>query len=188
MIQDFYRILSQIFSRPDVLLVRYLRNRFTNDMDIIDNRASRGFSLFLKQNQEKSDEELYTILAVEYTRLFINAVQGVVCPPYESIYRENTVMGNSALEVLDCYRKEGIKMAEKFRDLPDHVAVELEFLYYLANFACRSEHDRFMQSHVSQWVPQFCFQVEKNDRTGFYGHAAHVLKEYIVNEEWKKTW
>ncbi|MDP2844451.1 MAG: molecular chaperone TorD family protein, partial [Candidatus Methanoperedens sp.] len=106
------------------------------------------------------------------------------CPPYESMYRENVIMGDSTLDVMDRFRRAGLKVAGNFHDLPDHVAVEMEFLYYLMNYGHTEEHASFMKEHFSKWVPEFCKEVEKNDRTGFYRHAAKVLTEFINKEEW----
>jgi len=177
--QEFYKIFSLIFHRQDREFVRYLRNGFINDIGFLDSDAVAGFSDFMKKNRGKSDEEFYNMLAVEYTRLFITGLPSLACPPYESVYREDAVMGNSTLEVMKSYSKAGLKVMENFHDLPDHVAVELEFLYYLMNKENTEAHEAFIKEHVSRWVPEFCSGVEKNDRTGFYGHAAAVLRKFI---------
>ncbi len=177
--KEFYKILSLIFHRPDREFAGYLRNGFVKDIRALDSDAATEFYNFLKENTEKSDEEFYNMLAVEYTRLFIAGVPGAACPPYESIYRENNVMGNSTMDVLDNYSRAGLKVMENFRDLPDHVAVELEFLYYLMDKENTEAYEAFIKEHISRWVPEFCGRVEKNDRTGFYGHAAAVLRKFI---------
>ena len=40
-------------------------------------------------------------------------------------------MGDSTMAVLALYREGGFHVAEAFTEMPDHVAVELEFLYLL---------------------------------------------------------
>ena len=183
MSKEFYKLFSLIFHRPDREFAVYLRDGFIDDIIRFLDGAVTGFSAFLEENREKDDDEFYKTLAVEYTRLFTNAIPAVPCPPYESIYREDIIMGNSTL----CYNNAGLKVVEKFHDLPDHVAVELEFLYYLANYGYTEAHDSFMGEHFSRWVPRFCEEVEKNDRTGFYRHAARVLREFVEKREWKMT-
>jgi len=180
--EEFYKIFSLIFHRPDREFARYLRNGFVQDIGFLGSDATAGFSRFLESNSEKDDEAFYEMLAVEYTRLFIAAIPELPCAPYESMVRENIVMGNSTLEVLDFYGNAGLKVMENFHDLPDHMAVELEFLYYLANSGNVEAHDNFMQKHFSKWVPKFCEQVEENDRIGFYRHAAGVLREFIIRD------
>lgn len=163
---------------PDREFAGYLRNGFIDDIRFLESDLIAGFSDFLKDNRGKDDEGFYNTLAVEYTRLFINATPKVPCPPYESMYRENVIMGDSTLDVMDRFRRAGLKVAGNFRDLPDHVAVELEFLYYLMNYGHIEEHASFMKEHFSTWVSKFCEEVEKNDRIGFYRHAAKVLREF----------
>lgn len=183
--RQFYGIFSLIFHRPDREFAGYLRNGFMNDIGFLDGDAISGFSDFLEENMEKNEEDFYNTLAVEYTRLFIAAFPELPCPPYESIYREDTVMGNSTLEVLDSFSDAGLKVMENFHDLPDHIAVELEFLYYLLNSGNIEAYDTFMREHFSKWVPKFCKKVEENDRIGFYRNAAGVLREFLDKEKWK---
>lgn len=72
-------------------------------------------------------------LAVEHARLFIGPFQ-LVAPPYGSIYLDDTktVMGDSTARVAAFYHNCGLQLAEDFHELPDHFAVELEFMSFLA--------------------------------------------------------
>jgi putative dimethyl sulfoxide reductase chaperone len=72
-------------------------------------------------------------LAVEHARLFIGPFQ-LVAPPYGSIYLDDakTVMGDSTARVAAFYHACGLHLADDFHELPDHFAVELEFMSYLA--------------------------------------------------------
>jgi len=179
MTKEFYHVFSLIFHRPEREFASYLRDGFIDDVKFLDKAAISAFSTFLKENREKDDEKFYEMLAVEYTRLFATAIPQVPCPPYESMYREDVIMGDSTLSVLGSYNKAGLNVIEKFHDLPDHVAVEIEFLYYLKENGLIAEHDSFMKEHLSKWVPEFCEDVKKNDRIGFYGPAANILKDFI---------
>ncbi|MBI4301131.1 MAG: molecular chaperone TorD family protein [Chloroflexi bacterium] len=106
-------------------------------------------------------------LKVEYQRLF----GGGYAPPYESVYRdgEGQVMGQSTLQVVKEYEAEGLILAPEFRDLPDHIAVELQFMSHL----CAQEADAwqrgdasaalgylrkekaFLGQHLTKWLPLF---------------------------------
>jgi len=70
-------------------------------------------------------------LAVEYTRLFRGPVKAEAYP-YESMYIDGEIMGASTLDVLRRYEEAGIAVSDDFRDLPDHIAAELEFMHYLS--------------------------------------------------------
>ncbi|CAG0949786.1 MAG: molecular chaperone TorD family protein [Candidatus Methanoperedens sp.] len=184
--KEFYKILSLVFHKPDREFTSYLRDGFIEDVKFLNEAVVSGFSTFLNENRKKDDEKFYEMLAVEYTRLFTTAIPQVPCPPYESMYREDVIMGHSTLSVLDFYNRAGLNVIEKFHDLPDHVAVELEFLYYLTENGFSAQHDSFMKEHFSKWVPKFCEDVKQNDRIGFYGHAAVILKDFINVENMNK--
>lgn len=72
-------------------------------------------------------------LAVEYARLFVGPF-GLRAPPYGSVYLDNqrSVMGPSTMETIRCYEDEGLARDDEFNELPDHIVVELEFMYYLS--------------------------------------------------------
>lgn len=178
--KEFYRLFSLLFHRPDREIVRYLRSGFVEDIQFLGVEAVAGFSRFVDAHREKDDEAFYYLLAVEYTRLFVNAVPRVPCPPYESVYREGATMGESTIAVLSRYQEGGLEVQRNFHDLPDHVAVELEFLHYLLTKGDTQAHDRFVREHSSRWVSAFSSAVADNDRIGFYRHAAAILDRMIM--------
>ena len=71
-------------------------------------------------------------LLVDYTRLFLGAPQALA-KPYASVWLTDDpeLMQESVVELQKLYAQGGFEIDEDFRDLPDHVAVELEFLYLL---------------------------------------------------------
>ena len=119
-------------------------------------------------------------LQVEYTRLFINTLPEVPCPPYGSIYLEGCCMSGSTVSIQAIYRRAGIESDE----MPDHFAVEMEFLGLLLPCLSngtpeqRSDAVEIIQ-HLSAWTPEFFNRVEEHDRSGFYRHAAGIGKKTI---------
>ncbi len=73
-------------------------------------------------------DEGENLLAVRilYTRLF--DAPGAPVPPYGSIYLDGELMGPSAVAALAAYTRVGLAPADDLGDLPDHAAVEAEFL------------------------------------------------------------
>lgn len=134
-------------------------------------------------------------LAVEYTRLFRGPVRAQAYP-YESMYTEGGVMGKAALEVLKQYGKAGVSLSEDFKDLPDHIAAELEFMHYLCSqeLEARLGHDEpgaghlahlgcaFVKDHLAQWVPPFADRVAEHATTPFYLALARLTKAFICWE------
>src|SRR3990170_7064092 len=71
-------------------------------------------------------------LLIDYTRLFL-APSHIIAKPYGSVWLdgEETLMQDSTMAVQELYQEGGFEINEDFRELPDHIAAELEFLYLL---------------------------------------------------------
>lgn len=136
-------------------------------------------------------------LLVDYTRLFLGPVR-ILAKPYGSVWLDEdpTLMGRSSLAVLDLYQACGFDIEPAFRDLPDHIAVELEFLYLLlfrANEArlggneekARAEVERkgrFLDQHLGRWVAPFTKAVETAAQTAFYRELARTTRLFVGME------
>jgi TorA maturation chaperone TorD len=127
----------------------------------------------------ESTGETLRILQGEYVRLFVNSLPEVPCPPYGSFYIEGTLMGESTVALRNLYRSYGFVADE----IPDHVAVELEFLALLA---ASSQGDpavekvrEFLVSHLRTWMPLFLDHVEENDDTGFYKASSRYARKAL---------
>jgi TorA maturation chaperone TorD len=133
-------------------------------------------------------------LLVEYSRLFIGPF-GVIAPPYGSVYLdgERRVMGDSTMKVIGMYRDEGLSGSSDVRELPDHVAVELEFMSYLvfkeikaletsdlrAAAAAVEKQERFSGELLRRWIPPFCEMIKENTENGFYTALAQCASTFI---------
>lgn len=117
-----------------------------------------------------------TVLENEYIRLFVNSMPEVPCAPYGSVYLEGTVMGETTLKVAEIYRHYGLEPEE----LPDHIAVESEFLAWLHGRVGESldnkRHYDFLLGHFQQWTTSFFPQVEQHDRLGCYRRCTEVAR------------
>ncbi|MCK7494713.1 MAG: molecular chaperone TorD family protein [Comamonadaceae bacterium] len=72
-------------------------------------------------------------LLVDYTRLFLGPVDALA-QPYGSVWLGADELADAGLDdggAAATTRTAGFEVDEDFRDLPDHVAAELEFLYLL---------------------------------------------------------
>ena len=116
----------------------------------------------------------------EYVRLFINALPEVPCPPYGSVYLEGTLMGVSTIQLSDIYRKYGLIPEE----MPDHIAVECEFLAWLSEKSRDSQEARldfdFLLHHLQEWICPFLTRVVQHDQLGWYGQCAEWAKGYFT--------
>lgn len=133
-------------------------------------------------------DDLHTLL-VDYTRLFIGPLQPLA-RPYGSFWLSGETAQGATLAVLELYRRGGFDLDADFHDLPDHVAVELEFLYVLAfrrqqaqrdgDAAALAEADalsrRFLDEHVGAWVSRFADAVDRAAQTRFYRELAAMTR------------
>lgn len=93
---------------------------------------------------------------VEYTRLFLTPP--VKVPLNSGLYLEGSLGGSAAQMMLSCYQSAGVAPDERFRDLPDHVAMQLEFVGRLYERAARGDADaedmaeEFCRAFVDHWA------------------------------------
>lgn len=133
-------------------------------------------------------------LLIDYTRLFLGPVEALALP-YASVWltREKTLYQDETAAVLAMYEAAGFEVDEGFRDLPDHVAAELEFLYRLLHRAyvaaagqdaaaqdeARAQAREFVQQHLGRWLPGFLDAIERNAGTAFYRQLARVARAVL---------
>jgi TorA maturation chaperone TorD len=93
---------------------------------------------------------------VEYSRLFL--VPPVPVTLNTGLYLEGGLAGVSAQMMAQCYATAGFAQRESFRDLPDHVAMQLEFVGALLGRCADGDDDalgmaqEFTAEFVSHWV------------------------------------
>lgn len=93
---------------------------------------------------------------VEYARLFL--MPPVVVPLNTGLYLEGAIGGTASQMMRSCYETAGIVPDEAFHDLPDHVAVQLEFLARLVERGARGDTDacamadEFAAEFVHAWA------------------------------------
>ncbi|MDZ7749745.1 MAG: molecular chaperone TorD family protein [Halofilum sp. (in: g-proteobacteria)] len=98
-----------------------------------------------------------------YSALFLT-------PPYPvplnaGLHLDRAIMGSSAQQIRALYQRYGLDRAADFRDLPDHLAVELEFvarLWAMLAGIAPTEHSPeqvrrdlagFLERYVARWLP-----------------------------------
>jgi len=136
-------------------------------------------------------------LLVDYTRLFLGPGP-IVAKPYGSVWLdgENTLMGDSTMVVQELYHEGGFEMDEDFRELPDHIAAELEFLYlliYRENEGHRNGEPeavktaaglrrRFLDEQLGRWIGPFTAAVTAGAQSGFYRQLAELTDRFVKME------
>lgn len=93
---------------------------------------------------------------VEYSRLFL--VPPVAVTLNTGVYLEGSLGGSSTQMVRSCYETAGVVPDERFHDLPDHVAMELEFVARLLERSAQGDADgvamaeEFCAEFVHAWA------------------------------------
>lgn len=136
-------------------------------------------------------------LLVEYAKLFVGPYE-LKAAPYGSVYLDGggKTMGDSTMEVLKIYNNEGLAIADDFRELPDHIAVELEFMYYLISRETEAlkesdtetavrffrVRDSFKHAFLGKWVAPFCEKIKEETENSFYRALSDCLSVFIAKE------
>ena len=151
---------------------------------------------FLASLTEVTD---HRALGEEYVRLFMHNPALDPCLPYESVYANPE--GGAAPWIMTLLEQEyasaGLWLSPSTNDMPDHVAVELEFMAFL----CGKEADAwngedigeglrylelqsgFLNRHLVRWFPTWARKVIKGNDGGVYAIVAEAAQAFIVHDQ-----
>ena len=188
---DVYRLLSACFYEPEPA---FLEEDIFGQLKTAMNTLGSEYVGDTAAMETSFRDGGADALLLDYTRLFLGPFK-ILATPYGSIYLdgENVVMGDSTMRALTLYREGGFEVAEDFREMPDHVALELEFLYLLSfrlgQEAEADEHARlgelkhcFLKEHLGQWVGVFTAAMRDGAETDFYKQLAHMTEQVILDD------
>ena len=182
--RDSYKLLSECYYLPDEKLIEILSG--------VD--KSRG-GLHSDIAQSIPETNALETLIIDYSKLFVGPYK-LLAPPYGSVYLENAprVMGDSTLDVTKRYQEGGLQV--HLKEAPDHVAIELEFMYFLifkeveamrnsdSGIAASylEKQKAFLGNHLGIWVSEFADNVEANAQTQFYKNLARLTKSFVEKD------
>ncbi len=134
-------------------------------------------------------------LRKEYARIFLGPGKPIA-HPYEAVYIDGRLMGESTERVRRCYAEAGLQIRASNRELPDHISLELAFMAYLVSkeeietereSAWRERQLRFLRDHLSRWVPNLCDKIDQSDAHGFFRQAAREANALVQKDLAKLT-
>ena len=193
-----YKEISELYQypEPDRLRTRQSENRQISDLlnAYASDTGLETTSEIIDLCRAICTEELES-MQVEYVRLFDYHPP---CPPYQSAL-VNTVQDNPAqlyLQIEACYRDFGLNVNPEFKDPPDHISMELEFMHFLSHLEgqameeggpgdagkYRAAQKAFMEDHIMVWVPQFASSVQTHAKLPFFRSLARITDSFIANE------
>ena len=154
----------------------------------------RAFFIEVKNEYRnfKNKDEYYLEILRDYTRMF-HASRPRLVPPFESVYREKRLFGDSTLEVRHLYHAVGLEFNDPFNLPPDHMAYELEFMSYLCFQEemqreesvinkSRELQRRMVCEHLAHFAPELARRLKQHSRTSFYKMVGQILEEFINQE------
>ncbi len=202
----FYRFLALMFHEPGDVQLSMLTDKEEFEClkiaaeELEDKVDKKGIALALDQLQGEAHENSWALrdLRVEYNRLFLGPTKPL-CHPYESVYDLNrededkgTVQGPSAAFFENALEVENLKVDLGRAELYDHVAIELEFMYFLLSKAIEGEGETkteyiaksnsVLKQHLAQWLPEFGERVTEKSGHPLYHNLGNLLAIYMQGE------
>ncbi|MBL0716337.1 MAG: molecular chaperone TorD family protein [Desulfosarcina sp.] len=136
-------------------------------------------------------------LKVDYAKIFIGPFMAPA-PPYGSIYLEDKrrLMEASTVDVRQHYLTLGLDLSPDFKEAPDHVTAELEFMHVLINQGMEAiefsdgrllsesiHHQRiFLGNHIGAWIIAFADKIAEHANTDYYRNLATVTRIFIAED------
>jgi len=195
---NIYGMLALVYRQEmsSDLLKQVKGTQFLEILTDLEAEGTEEIDAFL----QKPEAELLEDLAVEYTRLFLGP--GKHISPHESVHHQQDdgqwgkLWGASTAKVKKFVESTGLTYSEDFKGLPDHIAVELEFMQQLtlreeqawmnadadAAVSCRQTEKKFIEGHLVRWIPDFCKNVMQQAELPFYRALAALTRSFIEFE------
>lgn len=189
---NIYSLLSRVFIREaDKQFLDILKKG-----ESIEAFREHGFT-FLEDLLGRKEAELIDELAVEFSSLFLIS-PGRLLSPYESVQtsKEGQLGGDAASKTLFFYKKAGFTIPEGVSLLPDHFAIELEFMGHLCEREAEETRNlkdteawlkkkmqaEFLKTHIGKWYRPFLSNVEAAAEHPFYKEFSSFAKEFLDSE------
>lgn len=189
---DFYKFLSSVYNAPptEELVTLLYSAETVNSLLLLCNEAED----YLKSHEPYSEivqdfHDLMTVPGKKY------------CTPYEAVYVDtrvvgdkaigNLLMGPSTIAVQKFYQKAGYEISNQYKELPDYIGLELEFMAMLCVDEENSDESaqsflilqrQFLTEHLCRWITPFCNKLKSNAQTNVYKAIALITNSFIKDE------
>lgn len=190
-----YDLLARILADPDPVSLEELRSGILPLAKALE--AGRALEPLLRAVLAELGESRATDLRRRHTRLF-PPIESREHPTYETAYRGEEIWRQAHLmaDGAGFYRAHGLAVGGRGRERPDHVAVQLEFLAFMARKEadalrhlgieeveeCRRTQASFLGSHLGCWGPGFGRRLEATTDDPLYRAAGALLAAWLEEE------
>ena len=197
LLSDIYAQLSEFFKEPakefagDVASGR-LFDYFTDVFSILglDSAPLEGLAV---------DGDAHAVLKDEYRKLFLGPLPPYIVP-VESVYKrwsndpsctlpiaveKGYFMGDPAMDMINRYQADGLVIRDAYASMPDHIALELEYMAFLLRSKDDEEAGKFLSGHLD-WIGELARDIASlGGRGGFYcavGEIALTVISFFPSE------
>ena len=191
---DGLKIMGQTFWGPSIegcseMMKEDYLNRLDSLTSLLKTGADddlQGIVSILKTFPD--GDSLYQHLEEGYVRLFISAKGGITAPLYESCYEFEgaPLMGRAAAEMKERFKTKNLSVADTIQEPPDHLSIELEYLYFLLDKGWREEDDalvteaaEFASDTMLPWVSELSEKLASEEKCQYYPIMAAIVVEIL---------
>ena len=201
-----YKFLSLCFGYPEAGIFAYLKGkefhkelgRVLHSLPDVDGLKGQVGST-MKSMEESLKRISFQEVESTYISMFVANFPVVPCPPYSSLY---TVMDDSKrpeeiIKIKDFYRKYGLDISKDFKDLPDHIYVEMELMHFLCfreAEAWRNEDHKgvkdclkgekdFLGDFLGRCISPFWEAVRDKGGNNVFTHLSGLAKDFVLYDE-----
>jgi TorA maturation chaperone TorD len=187
---DIYRAFSHCYHLPDADVGNILKLLETSLCAIGSNAISHVVMMRSELNTGLTLDDL----RIQFSKLFVGPYQ-LLAPPYGSVYLDDRrqIMGDSTLDVVKRYLAAGLAIDEGFKNPPDHIAAELEFMHALVIEELKGLHNGladevtdclelqsdFLACHIGQWIDAFSGLIIQETNLPFFRYLATATQQFI---------
>ncbi len=189
--QDLCRFLAACYYEP---VPEFAEEKLFDSIVIAAGHLDPELVATARRLREAFEAQDLQTLLVDYTRLFLGPIDALA-KPYGSCWlpAQTLTEENPPPAVLAIYSEGGFDIDDAFQELPDHIAVELEFLYVLAytqnqarqagdsEVLANAEHlqKRFLDAHLGAWIGPFAAALQAGAETPFYQVLAMLTERFV---------
>lgn len=192
---EMYQGLCALFCEPEDELFseKHIFRSLRNAFELLQPGQVGLVDVLLEKCTKYSNRELL----VDYTKIFLGPFEAIAYPYSSMYYGDKGLMTDVTSWVENFYRFAGLQFDFSIRDLPDHIVVELEFMYHLAfkEWEARSEErmdeaakfadlqKEFVLRHLSVWGAKMSDAIIESEKNEFYSALAKLFKAFLLHDK-----
>ena len=191
---DGLKIMSQTFWGPSVVeCTGMVKENYLKRLDALTSVLKTGAGNRLSEigsiiRSFSDGDSLYQHLEEGYVRLFISAKGGIAAPLYESCYEFEgaQLMGRAATEMKERFEAKGLSIVDTIQEPPDHLSIELEYLYFLLDKGWRDQDEElvaegsaFAVETMLPWVSKLSERLASEKDCQYYPLMVSILEDIL---------